>query len=153
MSVSARLKDLAGNWIGKNRLWLSPNDSVRESDSTAFVGLAARGRFLTVAYTWVCEGELQEGFLLLGAEKDGPIKAVWVDSWHMSDVIMHCSGAEDDRGSISVVGHYAAPPGPDWGWRTVIDPTDGSRLRIVMYNVPPGGREELAVEAVYSRSR
>jgi len=47
-----------------------------------------------------------------------------------------------DRGS------YAAPPGPDWGWRTVIEIPDDDSFRMVMYNVSPEGKEELAVNAV-----
>jgi len=44
-----------------------------------------------------------------------------------------------------------APPGPDWGWRTEFDTKDGDSFRIAMYNVPPGGEEELAFEAAYKR--
>jgi hypothetical protein len=54
----------------------------------------------------------------------------------------------------SVRGTYAAPPGPDWGWRIDVTP-DGDKLRIEMHNVWPeeqGGKEELAVEAVYGRA-
>jgi hypothetical protein len=53
-----------------------------------------------------------------------------------------------------VRGSYAAPPGPDWGWRTDVTP-NAERLRVVMHNVWPeaqGGKEELAVEAVSTRA-
>ena len=49
-------------------------------------------------------------------------------------------------------GSYAAPPGPDWGWRIAIRPGDGSALAIVMHNVTPGGEEAVAVEATYKRA-
>jgi hypothetical protein len=53
-----------------------------------------------------------------------------------------------------VRGKYAAPPDPDWGWRIDVQP-GGRTLRVVMHNVWPeaqGGKEELAVEAVYTRA-
>jgi hypothetical protein len=53
---------------------------------------------------------------------------------------------------LSVRGSYAAPPGPDWGWRIEITP-DGRTLRIVMFNIwPDGSREDLAAEASYTRA-
>ena len=51
--------------------------------------------------------------------------------------------------ALFLPGSYPAPPGPDWGWNTVIVPTE-NELKIAMYNVPPGGQDELAVEASYS---
>jgi hypothetical protein len=71
----------------------------------------------------------------------------------MSDKFMRCSGGDIGNGVVSIKGSYSAPPGPDWGWRTVIEPAGGETFRLVMYNIAPGGGEELAVEAVYSRSR
>jgi hypothetical protein len=56
--------------------------------------------------------------------------------------------------ALSVRGTYAAPPGPDWGWRIDVTP-GGEGLRVIMHNVWPeeqGGKEELAVEAVYARA-
>ena len=50
------------------------------------------------------------------------------------------------RGSVDVSGSYAAPPGPDWGWRTTLGPGPDETLRMVMYNVTPDGEEYLAVE-------
>jgi hypothetical protein len=51
-----------------------------------------------------------------------------------------------------VRGSYAAAPGPDWGWRTVIETAEDDSLRMVMYNLTPDGQEYLAVEAVYRRA-
>ncbi len=154
MSVPESLKNLVGHWSGKNRLWLSPQNPVRESESTASVTLAARGRFMSIAYTWAFEGAAQEGLLLLGYDGcSGAVKAVWIDSWHMSDKFMHCAGGEIEGGAVSVRGSYSAPPGPDWGWRTVIQPVDGESFHFIMYNIAPDGGEEFAVEAAYSRSR
>ena len=63
---------------------------------------------------------------------------------------MACEGAVEPDGAIAVRGSYAAPPGPDWGWRIVIRPAGKPALHIVMYNVTPGGQEALAVEATYA---
>lgn len=65
---------------------------------------------------------------------------------------MSCEGAADSRGSLEVRGSYAAQPGPDWGWQTVVGPGADGTLRMVMYNVSPDGNEDLAVEAVYRRA-
>ena len=78
--------------------------------------------------------------------------ALWVDSWHMSDKVMTCEGASPDAVSLEVRGSYAAPPGPDWGWRTVIETAEDDLLRMVMYNISPEGTEYLAVEADYRRA-
>jgi hypothetical protein len=83
------------------------------------------------------------------ADDTNGIKVVWVDSWHTGGRFMISEGS-DEGGSISVHTTYSAPPGPDWGWRTVIEPGDGS-FKIVMYNIMPEGQEMLAVEALYSR--
>ena len=88
---------------------------------------------------------------LLGRQSDhGRATAHWIDSWHMSDGVMACEGAVDTDGTIDVRGSYAAPPGPDWGWRIVVRPADGPALHIVMYNVTPEGEEALAVEATFA---
>jgi len=43
---------------------------------------------------------------------------------------------------------FAAPPGPDWGWRIEITPDPGGLAAHVMFDLwPEGGREDLAAEA------
>ena len=66
---------------------------------------------------------------------------------------MVCAGSMDDDGVIDVRGSYAVPPGPDWGWRTVIEPAGKDSLEIVMYNISPGGEETLAFRNRYERER
>ena len=68
----------------------------------------------------------------------------------MGDKLMVCVGSIDSSGPISVHGSYAAAHGPDWGWRTTVT-AEARRLKVVMHNITPEGREELAVEAEYER--
>lgn len=76
--------------------------------------------------------------------------AAWVDSWHMGHSRMELGGAADDPDKLSLRGAYAAPPGPDWGWRIDLIPRDDG-WRLVMYNITPDGVVEPAVEADYER--
>jgi GrpB-like predicted nucleotidyltransferase (UPF0157 family) len=150
MTVPASLLPLVGNWVGQNRLWLSPDEPARESETSASVALAAQGKFLTFRYTWSFDGQPQEGLLVLGQNgPEKPIQAQWIDSWHMDNSFMACQGNLDGSGSLSVKGSYAAPTGPDWGWRITIGPGDQNRMVLRMFNILPNGIEVLAVEAVY----
>lgn len=145
---------LAGEWVGTKRLWLSPEDPVRESESTASLAQAAKRRFATLRYTWSEGGEPQEGFLLFGGLEvpEGPVAVAWVDSWHQGKEIMLARGELAPDGVVSVYGAYSAPPDPDWGWRIVLRPGAGSTFELAMYNIPPEGQEELAVQAIYTRA-
>ena len=150
--LPATLRELIGEWAGTNRLWLSPKEPARHSDTTASVAVAAQSRFATIKYTWADGDQPQDGLLILGADPERKtLEAVWVDSWHMADKFMLCKGTTDGNGVISVQGSYPAPPGPDWGWRMVINPCIADRLELRMYNISPGGEQALAVEVSYSR--
>ena len=102
------------------------------------------GRFVRLDYDWSYRGTRQEGSLLIGCQSDLDRMTVhWIDSWHMSDAVLACTGAVEESGDVDVRGSYAAPPGPDWGWRIVIRPADPAGLHVVMHNVTPrrrGGR-------------
>ncbi len=141
-----------GSWTGVNRLWLDPEDEADVSAATAALSPVARESFVIFAYTWGFQGQAQEGLLLLSQDSQGrSVQAVWIDSWHMGDKFMICQGSPDDEGLISLKGSYAAPPGPDWGWRIVIDTNTTHALKMLMYNISPEGDEMLAVEAEYTR--
>ena len=143
---------LLGEWSGTSTLWLSwLEEPEQRSPSRLRVAAVANGEFLSFQYSWVYEGE-QEGLLLLGNDnEDGAANAAWVDSWHMSGKIMHCTGEVDGAGATSLRGSYQAPPGPDWGWRIDVSLPEPGALRIEMHNVDPDGSEELAVRAEYRR--
>jgi cytidine deaminase len=153
MSFGTHLRDLVGEWTGTNRLWLTPDDPVRESDSTASVTLEAHGACAIIKVTWAEEGQPQEGVLVVRTQTEpGDVDVVWMDSWHMSDRFMLCRAENEDPDSLSVLGSYAAPPGPDWGWRIVLRAGGPDAFGILMTNITPQGQEVPAVEATYVRT-
>ncbi len=151
MSIPSTWAALTGRWRGEYRLWLTPTEPVRISDTEADPILAARGKILEFRYVWADGGEPQAGALWIEIDEgSGAAAAAWIDSWHMSDRLMICRGAHQAGGAIRVSGRYAAPPGPDWGWRTTLRP-EGETLRLQMDNLSPSGEEALAVLARYRR--
>lgn len=151
MSILDSLAACAGRWVGTSRLQDPHAGLSEESPSTATVQSVCGGRFIRLDYTWAYRGSPQEGSLLIGYDKGASeATAHWIDTWHMGDKVMTCRGTAEPSGQISVRGSYAAPPGPDWGWRITITP-HGEALRMVMHNVTPEGQEEVAVEAEYER--
>jgi len=152
MGALETLLGFSGKWSGTYRLWFEPDRGPRESKSLAWVSSVAQGRFARIDYKWDFEGKPQDGSILFERDRErGMVTALWADSWHMSDKLMMSEGHAGD-GGIDVRGSYAAPPGPDWGWRTVVGAGVDGALRMVMYNGSPDGREDLAVEAVYTRA-
>jgi len=152
MSALEGLIACAGTWQGTSTLEDPHNGIAEESASSATVTPVLDGRFVRIDYAWSYGGKPQEGSLLLGwQKKTETATGHWIDSFHNGDKVMACSGTAPVDGTLSVRGAYAAPPGPDWGWR--IDVTPGEEtLRIVHYNVWPEGKEELAVDSTYTRA-
>jgi hypothetical protein len=151
MNPLESLAACAGSWRGANTLRDPNTGKPEESPSTVAVTPVLGGRFVRVDYTWVYQGKPQEGSLLVGFDpQTGEVSGHWIDSWHMGPKAMACLGTASD-GSIAVRGSYAAPPGPDWGWRIEIGPGDGT-LRITHTNIFPDGKEGPAAEGVYSRA-
>ena len=140
-----------GSWRGTNSLWLSPDASAQKSATTLTLAPAIEGKFLEIKYTWIYDDQPQEGLLLIGYEAE-LVTAIWADSWHMGKKFMQCQGVIKENGSVDVRGQYQAPPGPDWGWRIVLEHEGENTLNLTMYNITPEGQEALAVEAVYSRN-
>jgi len=153
VSAPELLEKLAGRWKGTSTLVLpslAPPGSI--SDSTATIGPIARGKFARIEYTWAHDGSAHEGVLHVGREKKSDVaQVVWIDSWHQSEKFLLCEGRLDPAGAIDVVGHYPAPTGPDWGWRTAIRARPGG-WELVMHNVSPEGEETLAFHNVYERA-
>ena len=148
-----RPTNLTGEWAGENRLWLSPDQPARVSETTATITTAARDQGLLVHYTWEDEGAPQAGVILVQYTRKGVVTAAWTDAWHMSGTVMFCRGAIDGKGQIVVDGSYAAPPGPDWGWRIGLEPAGDDGFILRMFNMTPEGEIHPAVEARYTRKR
>ncbi len=154
MQIPETLTHLEGAWHGSGRLWFDPSAPPHaEFEATATITTAARRNVLAIAYGWSYEGEPQEGLLIVGLSTErGIVEASWVDSWHMADQFMACQGADDSTGVVSVLGYYPAPPGPDWGWRTDIQPIAEAQWRLTMYNVPPDNTGDAkAFEILFER--
>jgi hypothetical protein len=152
MSGLDGLAALAGRWQGTSTLQDPNTGGPDESASTAEVTPIIGGRFVRIDYTWSYGGKPQEGSLLLGYQaKAETATGHWIDSFHNGDKVMVCAGTVPADGPFSVRGSYAAPPGPDWGWRIDVL-AEGDALRIVHYNIWPEGKEELAVESRYTRA-
>jgi hypothetical protein len=148
-----QLIHLTGNWQATYRLWLSPTDAPLESHSSAILSPMVNGKMVCIEYNWTFNGNMVEGELFIGYElQSQQVTVVWVDSWHNGDRFMVCQGEVRPDGAISVLGSSPAPSGPDWGWRSVIAPGDDQFI-LRMYNIPQGGAELLAVEAVYTRGQ
>ncbi|MGD9387332.1 MAG: DUF1579 family protein [Gammaproteobacteria bacterium] len=151
MAAIKVLQDLAGDWRATMRLWLSPKDPARESTSLATIRSFGHDQFSELEYAWSFDGSPQTGRLVIGEDPaSNAVKAVWFDSWHMRHDFMSCHGSVDPTGVVAVRGNYAAPPGPDWGWEIIIEP-EGRGFSLSMYNIPPDGEPEPAVEAQYIR--
>jgi hypothetical protein len=153
MNAFEGLAAAAGRWSGRTTLRDADYGMHEESASDLTVTPVAFGRFVRLDYTWACRGEPQEGSLLVGLEPRGSeLSGHWLDSWHNGHRVMTCAGDLAKGEKLSLLGSYPAPPGPDWGWRIELTPAP-ERLRLTMFNVAPGGREELAVAGVYARPR
>lgn len=143
---------LIGDWVGTKQLYFSPPPApALSSPSKLSVTPVAGGSFLQFNYDWTYEGETQAGLLLFGVEEENAASAAWVDSFHMSSKIMFSTGTAAS-GSADLRGTYAAPPGPDWGWRTAIRPVSANQLQVLMHNISPDGQEDLAVQIDYTRN-
>jgi len=150
----AQLGNLVGEWSGTKKLWMMPDTPAVECKSTAVITPEAGGRVIAVRYTWESDGQPCEGIVLVRmATSPSDADLVWMDSWHQPDVFMLCPAEDDAQLLIAGRGSYAAPPGPDWGWRIALQSQGPDDFRIVMHNITPEGREELAVEAVYKRAK
>ena len=151
MNAIQSLHPLAGSWSGESHLWLRrPHDATYDSVMTAAIEPAMQRQALLVRYAWEIEGEPQEGLLVLN-QLGGIVAGSWFDSWHMANSSMTLTGEHEAGGSVSVSGTYPVRDGPDWGWRILLEPRDGTRLILRMFNVTPDGDEELAVETDFVR--
>lgn len=152
MSVHENLASLVGTWECTNRLNFGDEHPVLESPGTAAVVTRVGGQCVEIAYTWSYEGKPQEGLILIDKNgKTNDAAAAWTDTFHSGNSLMYCLGTSDENGKISVTGSYAAGDGPDWHWRTEIEPGDDS-FKYLMVNISPDGEEQWAVEMNFTKA-
>ena len=149
----------SGNWRGTSTLTDPQNGLDDTCASTATAGPALQETFVRITYAWEYRGKAQEGLIMIAHDPKGTAcQLYWGDTFHMGRAIMTLHGDVDSAAvgdahgaSLSAIGSYPAPTGPDWGWR--IDVACGPKtLRITMYNISPDGHEEIAVRGEYSRA-
>ena len=146
------LRELVGAWSGTNKLWMMPGTPAEESDTTASIALESGGQCASVRYTW--QGGEREGVMLVRlASTDSTADIVWTDSWHMQNEFLVLRAEPDSESLVSARGSYAAPPGPDWGWRIALRSDGPESFTLLMFNATPDGQEAPAVEAMYTRAR
>lgn len=119
------------------RTWISP-DPV-SSTSRMDLYQDAEGRVTSLEYTWEVDGTAQRGGLSVQSHGTGSeVTVQWKDSWHAGDGMVF----QGTYGEVlDVLGSYACPPGPDWGWRIVIR---RSPWEVEMENITPEGQAERA---------
>ncbi len=146
MSTHETWQKLLGNWTGTNRLIL-PGDPDRMSQTVAAVTLMAKGTMCVINYTWLFDGDLQEGQLTLSyLAEENTVEAMFLDTWHLSHKFMHMRGCITDNAATSVTGSYQVPDNPDWGWRIEIEAREANTWQLRMFNVSPEGESYLGVE-------
>jgi hypothetical protein len=153
MSAFERLLACAGRWHGPNRVQTAPEEAAEDSQSTAVITRLLQDRFVRIDYTWSWQTTPQKGSFLIGHDpKSSAITAHWIDTFHNGHKVMACKGIARPDGILDVLGGYAAPPGPDWGWRITIAPDPPNRLEITMYNIHPTGQEDFGVQTTLVRA-
>ncbi len=144
------LKSLEGNYKGVTKVWFEAGVVGDESPSTGTLHSVLGGRFLLHQYQGSMQGKPIEGIAIYGCSLgDGKLQTAWVDSFHNGTAIMFSENSSI-KSPYSVLGHYGQEP--SWGWRTEIIRDDQGNLIITMFNIPPGGSEEKAVETVYEKT-
>jgi hypothetical protein len=114
---------------------MMPSDSLVELPASVTVTIAAGGYLTSVAYSWEHPDDgAQEGLLVIGsADDDGPLVAMWGDSWHQKPAPMMLSGSRGTDATLELEGDY----GGGWRWRVMLDGSDAESLRTQMDNVIP----------------
>lgn len=144
------LKSLEGNYKGITKVWFEQGVIGDESPCSGSLRSILGGRFLLHEYTGSLNGKPIEGISIFGCSLgDGKLQTAWVDSFHSGTAILFSENTSLVS-PYSVLGHYG--PEPSWGWRTQIDRDNSGKVIITMYNIEPGGPEQIAVETVYEKT-
>jgi hypothetical protein len=143
------LKSLEGNYKGITSVWFESDKDPEVNPCTGTLKSIMGGRFLLHEYKSSIQGREVEGIAIYGCSLgDDKLQTAWIDSFHNGTAIMF-SENETSLSSYSVLGHYGKEP--RWGWKTVITQPIAGKIVITMFNIPPGGTDEKAVETVYEK--
>jgi hypothetical protein len=149
--IMSGLEGLIGHWSGESQLFLESDTFT--SKTSAHIRQGIQGQFILVSYVWEFEGSRQEGLIIFNSGiGKAPTRANWLDSWHMRNDIMHCSGIRDKEGMVALLGSYSVPSSPNWGWRIELELSGSDDLELRMFNISPDCDETLGVLAHYQRT-
>jgi Protein of unknown function (DUF1579) len=144
--------EMVGQWAGNKWFWQSASESPKVSRAHAAIVPAARGKFVRVDYTWAMDASPQEGTLLVGFDAHrGVVSGAWIDSWHMSDRLLTCTGNLTAPTVFAMSGTQVDPPAPDRVWSITFERGDSRSSTIRIYNVSPEGHKDMFVEAIFKR--
>lgn len=145
------LPTMTGDWEATNQLWFMPGTPVHESESTLSVTPVVGDAVTMLRYSWSHDGAAHGGVMLVRDVSTAPPSIVWYDSFHSGGAFMTFGQGSRTDGVLTATGSYAAPTGPDWGWRIEVHIPAADTLLLRHYNIMPDGQEALAVQARYSR--
>lgn len=143
------LNSFIGEWEGTTKTWFEPDATPEEGNTRLSVRGIPGGRFTVWDYTGTVQGKPHTGHAIYGFDPDAQkFFSSWVDSFHMSPAMMVSEGPAGEK--VSVLGSYAAGPGPRWGWRTTIE-LAGGELVVRAFNIAPDGPDMRALETFFRR--
>lgn len=145
------LRSLEGKWEGITKTWFEPGKLADESPISATFQPQLDNRFSLMEYHGTICGDPLHGKLTVGYyNMRERAEVAWIDSFHMGFGILFSTGEISPDG-FSVVGHYPAGEGPDWGWRTQMIVQDTDHVTLRSFNIMPDHPEALAIETVLTR--
>ena len=108
------IASFVGTWSGSYKLWLGPDEPLRESTTQATVSTVAAGQFLVINYAWTDRDKPHDGVLTLRVADDvGPVDMVWVDSFHTMRGFMQFTSSERTEGGWDEFTRWSVGDRPD----------------------------------------
>jgi len=130
VTIAEALTNAARTWQGTSGMRMMPTDEFVDDRSDLNVAVAAGGHLVTVAYSWLHEGEPQTGLLVLNdADDAGGVQAVWADSFHQQPAWMTLHGTVTGS-TVFVENQYAE----DAKWGITVDATNPDELHLTMHH-------------------